>query len=80
MIGIRFLVWLITSPCLLWRLLAASWKNHEKASYGILVCDRASTISMIDRNSCWNLWLQGLGDTNLVLACWWIDWILQATG
>lgn len=63
MVGmIGSLVWLVARPCLLWRLLAVSWKGHEKASYGIMVGARASTISVIDRASCWNLWLQGLRD------------------
>ena len=64
MVGmIGSLVWLIARPCLLWRLLIASWKGHEKPSYGIPVGSRASTSSVIDRASRWNLWLQGLGDT-----------------
>ena len=52
MVGmIGSLVWLVARPCLFWRLLAVSWKGHEKASYGIMVGARASTISMIDRAS-----------------------------
>ena len=77
MVGmIGSLVWLVARPCLLWRLLAVSWKGHEKASYGIMVGARASTISMIEPHAGISGY-RALGILNLMLACWWIDWILQ---